>query len=247
MSRWQRQQGCWCLWPASAQGLVEFIGGSYLATNPQISYRRMLEGLAARQLAVHAWSYVPGFDHQLQAREGWQALRACRSALNKRLGKELMPVRVGHSLGCKLHLLAPDGGRNSLAFAALSFNNFTAERSIPLLGSLAPSLGVVTEFSPGPQETLRLIERYYLQTQNLVIRFGTDQLDQSQDLIEALSKRSQDRSQFVQMRGDHLTPASAGLRQGLLGSWADDPSRAKVIRELIQTIGNLGLGIESRR
>ena len=247
MSRWQRQQGCWCLWPASAQGLVEFIGGSYLATNPQISYRRMLEGLAARQLAVHAWSYVPGFDHQLQAREGWQALRACRSVLNKRLGKDLMPVRVGHSLGCKLHLLAPDGGRNSLAFAALSFNNFTAERSIPLLGSLAPSLGVVTEFSPGPQETLRLIERYYLQSQNLVIRFGTDQLDQSQDLIEALSKRSQDRSQFVQMKGDHLTPASAGLRQGLLGSWADDPSRAKVIRELIQTIGNLGLGIESRR
>ena len=105
MSRWQRQQGCWCLWPASAQGLVEFIGGSYLATNPQISYRRMLEGLAARQLAVHAWSYVPGFDHQLQAREGWQALRACRSALNQRLGKELMPVRVGHSLGYKLHLL----------------------------------------------------------------------------------------------------------------------------------------------
>ena len=247
MSRWQRQQGCWCLWPASAQGLVEFIGGSYLATNPQISYRRMLEGLAARQLAVHAWSYVPGFDHQLQAREGWQALRACRSALNQRLGKDLMPVRVGHSLGCKLHLLAPDGGRNSLAFAALSFNNFTAERSIPLLGSLAPSLGVVTEFSPGPQETLRLIERYYLQAQNLVIRFGTDQLDQSQDLIEALSKRSQDRSQFVQIKGDHLTPASAGLRQGLLGSWADDPSRAKVIRELIQTIGNLGLGIESRR
>ena len=139
MSRWQRQQGCWCLWPASAQGLVEFIGGSYLATNPQISYRRMLEGLAARQLAVHAWSYVPGFDHQLQAREGWQSLRACRSALNKRLGKDLMPVRVGHSLGCKLHLLAPDGGRNSLAFAALSFNNFTAERSIPLLGSLAPT------------------------------------------------------------------------------------------------------------
>ena len=70
MSRWQRQQGCWCLWPASPKGLVEFIGGSYLATNPQISYRRLLEGLAARQLAVHAWSYVPGFDHQLQAREG---------------------------------------------------------------------------------------------------------------------------------------------------------------------------------
>ena len=247
MSRWQRQQGCWCLWPASAKGLVEFIGGSYLATNPQISYRRLLEGLAARQLAVHAWSYVPGFDHQLQAREGWQALRACRSALHQRLGKDLVPVRVGHSLGCKLHLLAPDGGRNSVAMAALSFNNFTAERSIPLLGTLAPSLGVVTEFSPGPEETLRLIERYYLQPHNLVIRFGADQLDQSQDLMQALSKRSGDQSQFVPMKGDHLTPASAGLRQGLLGDWADDPSRARVIGELIQSIGNVGLGIERQR
>lgn len=207
MSRWQRQQGCWCLWPASAQGLIEFIGGSYLATNPQISYRRLLEGLAARQLAIHAWNFVPGFDHQLQALEGWQALRSCRAALKQRLGKDLVPVRVGHSLGCKLHLLAPDGGRNSLALAALSFNNFTAERSIPLLGTLAPSLGVVTEFSPGPEETLRLIERYYLQPNNLVIRFGKDQLDQSQDLMAALSKRAEDQSQFQQMQGDHLTPA----------------------------------------
>ncbi len=241
MSRWQRQQGCWCLWPASAQGLIEFIGGSYLATNPQISYRRLLEGLAARQLAIHAWNFVPGFDHQLQAREGWQALRSCRAALKQRLGKDLVPVRVGHSLGCKLHLLAPDGGRNSLALAALSFNNFTAERSIPLLGTLAPSLGVVTEFSPGPEETLRLIERYYLQPNNLVIRFGKDQLDQSQDLMAALSKRAEDQSQFQQMQGDHLTPASAGFRQGLLGDWADDPSRALVISALIQNIGDLGL------
>ena len=247
MSRWQRHHGCWCLWPASAQGLIEFIGGSYLATNPQISYRRLLEGLAARQLAVHAWSYVPGFDHQLQARQGWQALRACRALLHQRLGKELVPLRVGPSLGCRLQLVAPAGGRNSLALTALSFNNFTAERSIPLLGTLAPSLGVVTDFSPGPEETLRLIERYYLQPHNLVIRFGTDPLDQSQDLMQALSKRSADQSRFLSMKGDHLTPASAGLRQGLLGDWADDASRARVIGELIQSIGNLGLGLERQR
>jgi len=49
------------------------------------------------------------------------------------------------------------------------------------------------------------------------------------------------------MKGDHLTPASAGLRQGLLGDWADDPSRARVIGELIQSIGNVGLGIERQR
>ena len=108
--------------------------------------------------------------------------RLSRSPQLSVLGKDLVPVRVGHSLGCKLHLLAP-GWRTQQPCDgfALSFNNFTAERSIPLLGTLAPSLGVVTEFSPGPEETLRLIERYYLQPNNLVIRFGTDQLDQSQD------------------------------------------------------------------
>jgi hypothetical protein len=89
-----------------------------------------------------------------------------------------------------------------------------------------------------------LIERYYLQPQNLVIRFGADQLDQSQDLMQALSKRSGDQSQFVAMNGDHLTPASAGLRQGLLGDWADDPARARVIGSLIESIGNLGLVLE---
>ena len=52
---------------------------------------------------------------------------------------------------------------------------------------------------------------------------------------------------LLPMKGDHLTPASAGLRQGLLGDWADDPSRARVIGNLIESIGNLGLGLERQR
>ncbi len=72
-------------------------------------------------------------------------------------------------MGCKLHLLAPDGGRGSNRLVALSFNNFTANQSIPLLGVVAPSLGVSTEFSPSPQETLRLITAHYQQAMNLVV------------------------------------------------------------------------------
>ena len=236
MSRWQRRDQCWCLWPASARGLVEFVGGSYLAASPQLSYRRLLESLAASQLAIHAWSYVPGFDHQLQAREGWQQFRACRKAFEQHLGRTITPLRLGHSLGCKLHLLAPDGGRGSRGLAALSFNNFAAERSIPLLGTLAPALGVVTEFSPGPEETLKMISRYHLQPRNLVIRFGADALDQSEDLLAALRSRSTDESEFLTMPGDHLTPASAGLRQGLLGDWADDQARSRRIRRLADAL-----------
>lgn len=50
-----------------------------------------------------------------------------------------------------------------------------------------------------------------------MVRFGDNGLDQSTDQLQALQSRDQDASEFLQMTGDHLTPASAGLRQGLLG------------------------------
>ena len=165
------------------------------------------------------------------------AFRQSRRQLEDRSGVLTAPLRLGHSLGCKLHLLAPDGGRGSHGLVALSFNNFQADRSIPLLGELAPRLGVETEFSPSPQETLRLITRHYIQERNLVVRFGRDELDQSDDLLEALKKRSTDNTEALQLPGDHLTPASAGLRRSLLGAWADDPKRVEVIRRLTHTIG----------
>ena len=159
-----------------------------------------------------------------------------RRQLEQGLGPLPTPLRLGHSLGCKLHLLAPDGGRGSRGFVALSFNNFEADRSIPLLGELAPRLGVETEFSPSPRETLRLITRHYLQERNLVVRFGRDELDQSSDLITSLRNRSSDASEELHLPGDHLTPASAGLRRSLIGQWADDPKRVRVMRSLTQTI-----------
>ena len=237
MQSWRQQGSIWQLRPSRPKGLVEFIGGSYLAATPQVSYRRLLEDLCSADLAIHAWAYVPGFDHQSQAKDAWMAFRQSRRQLEDRCGVLHAPLRLGHSLGCKLHLLAPDGGRGSHGLVALSFNNFKADRSIPLLGELAPRLGVETEFSPSPRETLRLITRHYIQEQNLVVRFGRDELDQSDDLLEALKQRTADNTEALQLPGDHLTPASAGLRRSLLGAWADDPKRVEVIRRLTQTIG----------
>lgn len=236
MTSWRQRGSIWQLLPARPRALVEFIGGSYLAATPQVSYRRLLDNLAGRNLAVHAWSYVPGFDHQAQARQAWSEFRKARSALHDRLGLTPVALRVGHSLGCKLHLLAPDGGRRSNGLIALSFNNFNAERSIPFLGDIAPRLGVVTEFSPSPRETLRLVQAHYLQQRNLVVRFGQDELDQSDDLIKTLRSRDGDRSEMVQCRGDHLTPASIGLRRSLVGDWADDPQKQATSRKLAELI-----------
>ncbi len=238
MMRWRRIGQTWCIWPARPIALVEMIGGSYLSASPQLSYRRLIEALALKKIAVHAWGYVPGFDHQTQANEAWQNLRNCKANLEARVGAIPSPIRLGHSLGCKLHLLAPDGGRNSKGLITLSFNNFAADRSIPILGKVAPSLGFHSEFSPSPKETMRLIYEHYLQPKNLLISFGQDKLDQSDVLLECLKKRRGDASKALKLEGDHLTPASVGLRKNLLGEWADDSSKAQSLKKVVNTITN---------
>jgi hypothetical protein len=218
----------------SVAGVLEFIGGSYLATTPQISYRRLLEALSTRGWLLRAWSYVPGFDHQSQANEAWRAFRRAREESPPPEGAPLL--RLGHSLGCKLHLLAPDNGRACSGLVALSFNNFSAERSVPLLGELGQQFGFRSEFSPSPSETLRLVGRSYRQPRNLLVRFRGDGLDQSRRLHAVLQERPEDATTLLDLPGDHLTPASAGLRKQLLGDWADDPSRQRQIDRLAETI-----------
>ena len=229
---WRQRGSLWMLEPPGgppARGVIQFIGGSYLAATPQLSYRRLLEALARQGLAIQAWSYVPGFDHQAQANEAWKLFRSARP-------EALPALRLGHSLGCKLHLLAPDNGRGCSGLAALSFNNFSAERSVPLLAELGPRLGIQSEFSPSPSETLRLVGANYRQPRNLLVRFNRDGIDQSPRLQAVLQARAQDQTQLLELPGDHLTPASAGLRQNLLGAWADDPSRQRQIDALAETI-----------
>ncbi len=237
MARWRQLGDIWELGSSAAAplGTIEFIGGSYLAATPQLSYRRLLEALAARGWHVLAWSYVSGFDHQNQANQAWRQFRSRR-------GDGPPPLRLGHSLGCKLHLLAPDGGRSGRGLAALSFNNFSAERSVPLLAELGQQLNFRSEFSPSPEETLRQVASSYRQPRNLLVRFNRDGLDQSLRLMDALRQRPSDSSAVLELPGDHLTPASAGLRRNLLGDWADDPSRQRQIDALAEQISTWSNG-----
>jgi hypothetical protein len=230
MTRWRQRGDIWELEPAALErGTLEFIGGSYLAASPQLSYRRLLEALAGLGWRVRAWSYVPGFDHQDQANLAWRRFRQLR-------GADGAVLRLGHSLGCKLHLLAPDGGRGSSALVALSFNNFSAERSIPLLAELGQQFNFRSEFSPSPEQTLKQVALTYRQPRNLLVRFNRDQIDQSKRLLGVLQARPDDASELQELPGDHLAPASAGLRQNLLGKWADDPARQQALERIARTI-----------
>ena len=228
MTLWRQRGDIWQLEAGRpSRGTVEFIGGSYLAATPQLSYRRLLEALAARGWRIRAWTYVPGFDHQDQANTAWRRFRQLRDADDEGGDSSGLMLRLGHSLGCKLHLLAPDGGRGGAGLVALSFNNFSAERSIPLLAELGQQFNFRSEFSPSPEETLQQVARTYLQPRNLLVRFNRDQIDQSQRLLGVLQGRTGDASRLKEFPGDHLAPASAGLRQSLLGKWADDPSKKR--------------------
>lgn len=237
MTPWRQQGELWTLEPTGRpRGVIEFIGGSYLAATPQLSYRRCLEALAARGWRIHAWSYVPGFDHQSQANAAWRQFRQLRE---QQAGQpEATLIRLGHSLGCKLHLLAPDGGRRCDGLVALSFNNFSAERSIPFLAELGQQFRFRSEFSPSPEDTLRQIGSSYSQPRNLVVRFSRDTIDQSGRLIGVLQARSGDASTLLELPGDHLTPASGGLRKQFLGEWADDPARQRAMERLAEQISS---------
>ncbi|MFO0118630.1 MAG: DUF1350 family protein, partial [Cyanobium sp.] len=107
---WRQRGPIWGLDPATSgavrpgpgPGRIEFIGGSYLAATPQLSYRRLLEVLAGQGWSVRAWSYVPGFDHQSQANEAWRAFRTDREATTRAAGDFELPagervLRLGHS------------------------------------------------------------------------------------------------------------------------------------------------------
>ena len=236
MRNFRRIRDVSCQWPSRPVALIEIIGGSYISIKPEITYKRLILGLLQRNFAVHSLSYIPNFDHQFQANHAWKQFRQAKKVLEKRVGIELKSIRLGHSLGCKLHLLAPDGGRNCNGLVAISFNNFKADKSIPMLRKVSQRLNFQSEFSPSPSETLNLIKEHYEQINNLLIKFSNDNLDQNNLLLKSLKERSSDKSKIMQLDGNHLTPVSMGLREKLLKSNFQSSLKYKKIDSIVNQI-----------
>ena len=78
-----------CYWPSNTKKIVEFIGGSFLASKPDLTYKRFIESLINKNYAVHAYKYTPQFDHQQHAIKAWKDFKNCRISLSKRIGKSI--------------------------------------------------------------------------------------------------------------------------------------------------------------
>ncbi len=238
MSTSRRINDVSCQWPSRPIGLIELIGGSYISIKPEVTYKRLIAGFLKRDFAVHSWGYIPNFDHQIQANYAWKQFRQSRKVLEKRIGLKTKSIKLGHSLGCKLHLLAPDGGRNCDGLVAISFNNFKANKSIPLLKVVSQKLNFQTEFSPSPYETFSLIREHYEQVNNLLIKFKNDNLDQNDLLLQSLKERPSDKSKIMLLDGNHLTPVSIGIREKLLNSNFQSSLKYEKIDQIIDQVTN---------
>jgi len=246
---WEEIAGVWVKAPAGrAWGVVHFIGGAVLGQYPHIAYDAFLSALCDEAgVLVVATPYELGTNHTKISAECQAGLSRAWGAVAAREGYNpgAVPVfAVGHSLGCKLQLIAScgeqdksSGGEKSEAMQApppnraghlfVAFNNATAADSVRLLEKFArellrkrneatgantagasdpfdtffknlPTITALAEraaaaagldFTPSPQETMDGARRRFVSSKVRLVSFTDDDLDQNDQLAEALIKR----------------------------------------------------------
>ena len=205
---WKQIAGSWVVVPQRPIGIIHFLGGAFVATAPHVTYRLLLEYLAERGFAVVATPFVNTLDHSAIAEEVLLNFERVLVRLEDRepAFRGYVPIYgLGHSMGCKLHLLIGcSEGVKRAGNILISFNNYAAKDAIPLVEQLNTAVNV--EFTPSPTETYNLVNEDYGVRRNLLVKFDNDTLDQSSDLTRLLQNRFKDMVTIQTFRGNHLTP-----------------------------------------
>lgn len=237
---WQDISGNWVLVPPRPIAIVHFLGGAFVAAAPQVTYCRLLERLAAQGYVIVATPFVNTFDHKAIAQTVLQDFDRALEVLHANvLRKRYLPIYgVGHSMGCKLHLLI--GSLFSVERSGnilIAFNNFSARNAVPLVEQFSPVFAV--EFTPSPLETNQLIAKEYKVRRNLLVKFTNDTIDQTTVLADVLQTRFPNMVVAQTLSGNHLTPLGPDVRWqtgsvftpfDAIGQWV----RQEVYRELHQ-------------
>ncbi|MBD2776457.1 DUF1350 family protein [Iningainema tapete] len=237
---WKEISGNWVLIPRNPIGIIHFLGGAFVATAPHLTYRHLLEQLANKGYVVVATPFVNTLDHSAIAKSVLLNFERALERLHdsSALRKRYLPIYgIGHSMGCKLHLLigslyAVERAGNIL----ISYNNYAARDAIPLIEQFNT---FAVEFTPSPNETNKLVQERYNVRRNLLIKFSNDTLDQSAALTELLQKRFPEMVTQQTLPGTHTTPLGQDLKWqagesftpfDALGQWF----KQEVYRELNQ-------------
>ena len=224
---WREYSGSWVLIPSNPLGIVHFLGGAFVATAPHITYRWLLEELGKQGYIIVATSFLNTLDHKAIAVNVQNRLENVLSRLQYNLQldiKDLPIYGVGHSMGCKLHLLI--GSLFEVKRAGnilMSFNNYPLQKAIPFMENILPALklnlkqlnlnndwkideNLQFEFTPSPEETELIIKENYQVQKNLVIQFNDDTIDQTDTLQPLLKQLYPEQISSLTLTGNHLTP-----------------------------------------
>ena len=212
---WLEISGSSVLVPRYPIAIIHFLGGAFVGTAPNFTYRWLLEELAKEGYAIIATPFVNTFDHLAITRNVLNRFEGILDRLqtNNSLGQGYLPIYgIGHSMGCKLHLLI--GSLFSVERAGnvlISFNNYPVKKAIPFLDKLDIEDYVNLEFTPSPDETKVIIEKDYLVRRNLLIKFTQDNIDETNVLSPILDEKYPNLIAFQTLSGNHLTPLSQDI------------------------------------
>jgi len=134
---WEEMKGNFILRPSVDQGppraLLHFLGGAIVGAAPHVSYRYMLERLAAEGYLIVATPYDLSFDHLTTCDMVLSRFETIAGSLAQTYGA-LPVIGVGHSCGALLQLLItslfPDTPR--AANALISYNNKPVQDAVPV-------------------------------------------------------------------------------------------------------------------
>ncbi|ACB51428.1 DUF1350-containing protein [Crocosphaera subtropica ATCC 51142] len=213
---WQEISGSSVLVPRYPIAIIHFLGGAFVGTAPNVTYRWLLEELAKEGYAIIATPFVNTFDHLAIARSVLNRFESILERLqaNTSLGQGYLPIYgIGHSMGCKLHLLI--GSLFSVERAGnilISFNNYPVKKAIPFLEQIDVEKYLSLEFTPSPDETKIIIEKDYQIRRNLLIKFTQDNIDETTVLSPILEVKYPTLIALQTLSGNHLTPLSQEIK-----------------------------------
>jgi hypothetical protein len=207
---WLEISGNWVLIPPQPIAIIHFLGGAFVGTTPNLTYRRLLEQLGREGYVIVATAFVNTLDHGAIARRCLSQFDHLLAKLREtqRIPQQYLPIYgVGHSMGSKLHLLI--GSLFSVERAGnilISFNNYPVRRAIPLIEQLEIDRSFSLEFTPSPEETEDLVLHQYAVRRNLTVKFARDNIDQTLALNPLLDRRFPQMVSTLTLPGNHLTP-----------------------------------------
>ncbi|MEM9536213.1 MAG: DUF1350 family protein [Cyanobacteria bacterium P01_E01_bin.45] len=198
---WRSLADNWVLQPRNPTAVVHFLGGAFVGAAPHVAYDALLTSLAEAGYLVITTPFFTSPQHGQIADEVAKTFRSGLAAL----AVEKLPVfGMGHSLGCKLHLL--NSCRECATGVDVRAGNVLMAYSNASFGGDFSEL-VPVEFEPSPAETEALIDLDYSLERTLLVKFERDDIDDIGSLRRQLGRKLGDSLDYQLLAGDHGTCA----------------------------------------